>query len=312
MFKILVWGAGYIGIFLGAKLYAMGHNVVLYGRRKLKNLINPILINGEVYQIPSRTYQLEIDNYNIILVTAKLYDVKSALEEIRKYQFHPQIIGFLQNGIVDQSFYEEFASHPGFITFSVFNGYNLAGNEILVRESELGLQVEDTWAGQRICEVLTAADIKCYTTSNMPQTRARKLVVNAALNALSAIERKTIGDLIKNRQLKAVIEGIVRESWEVLKDDYNLPSLTFLQKEIFSLSEQVKEHYSSMYQDLISGRKTEIEFINGTIIRLGKERGIPTPCNQQVYLKLLDQERSIGGKMDIDNNNAPIRWAICG
>ena len=50
-----------------------------------------------------------------------------------------------------------------------------------------------------------------------------------------------------------------------------------------------------MYQDLISRRKTEIEFLNGLIIKLGKEKGIPTPYNQQVYLKLLEQEGRITG-----------------
>ena len=52
MLKILVFGSGSIGTFLGTKLYAAGHNVLLYGRRKLESLKEQILINGDVYQLP--------------------------------------------------------------------------------------------------------------------------------------------------------------------------------------------------------------------------------------------------------------------
>ncbi len=291
MLRILVFGAGSIGIFLGSKLYAAGHNVVLYGRRKLKSLIDPFLINGEVYKLPLRLYQLEPNDYNAIFVTTKLYDIKKVLEEIRKYHFNPQIIAFIQNGIVDKSFYEEFQEHPGFLTFTVFNGYNLTGNQILVTESNLGWQLENTQAGKKICELLILAGIKCNTAPNISQLRAQKLIINAALNALSAIEKKTIGDLILDKKLKEIIDGIIQESWEVLKDDYNLPSLESLRENISDFISQVREHYSSMYQDLISGRNTEIEFLNGFIVKLGKEKGVQTPFNQQVYLNfLLKQE----------------------
>ncbi len=292
MLKILVFGAGSIGTFLGTKLYAAGYNVLLYGRRKLKSLQDKIVINGEVYKLPPRCYQLQPDDYNLILVTTKLYDVKSALEEIGKYHFNPQIIAFIQNGIVDQDFYVEFQEHPGLITVSVFNGYNLTDNNIIVRESHLGLQVEDTVAGRKICDLFTSAGIRCHPTPNIQQMRVKKLIANAALNALSAIEKKTIGELIGDKKIKEVVDEIIQESWAVLKDEYHLPSLESLQEEIYQLSIKVKEHYSSMYQDLISGRNTEIEFLNGFIVNLGRKKGIKTPYNQQVYLATLAEQKN--------------------
>ena len=290
MLKILIFGAGSMGTFLGTKLYAAGHNVILYGRRKLKNITDPILINGEVYKLPPRCYQLEPDEYNVIFITTKLYDIQNTLEQIRKYHLTAQIIAFIQNGIVDKNFYGEFKNHPGFVTVSVFNGYNLAENEIVVTESNLGLQVDDTLAGKKICELLISSGIKCHTTSNIAQMRAKKLIANAALNALSAIEKKKIGDLIIDKKLKEIVDGIIQESWLILRDDYDLPSLASLMKEIYQLIDKVKDHYTSMYQDLVSGRKTEIDFLNGFIINLGKEKGIQAPYNQQVYLKVIEQE----------------------
>jgi ketopantoate reductase len=169
MVKILVFGAGSIGTFLGTKLYAAGHNVVLYGRRKLKSLTDPILINDQVYQLPPRIYQLQPDYYDIIFVTTKLYDIKRALEELEKDHFNPELIAFIQNGIVDQNFYGKFQGHPGLVTCSVFNGHNLIDNQIIVRESDLGWQVEDSTAGQKICELLTEAKINCHTKLGITQ-----------------------------------------------------------------------------------------------------------------------------------------------
>ena len=291
MLKILILGAGSIGTFLGTKLYGAGYNIILYGRKKLKNITDPILINGKTYPLPPRCYQLESEEYNVIFITTKLYDVHNALEQIRKYHLTTGIIAFIQNGIVDQDFYGEFKDHPGFITISVFNGYNFTENEIIVTESNLGLQVDDSLVGKKICELLRSSGIKCHTSSNIAQIRAKKLICNAASNAVSAIERKKIGDLIIDKELKKIVDGIIQESWLILRDDYDLPSLDCLKIEIYQMLDKVKNHYTSMYQDLVSGRQTEIDFLNGFIINLGKEKKIPVPYNQQVYLKTIEQQQ---------------------
>ena len=79
MAKILVFGAGSIGLFLGTKLHASGYMVEIYGRRKLNNLFEEVLINQTKYPAPPRIYQLYPNDYDIIFMTVKLYDIQSAL-----------------------------------------------------------------------------------------------------------------------------------------------------------------------------------------------------------------------------------------
>ncbi len=293
MLKILIFGAGSVGTFLGTKLYAVGHQVFLYGRRKLDSLNEKIFINGKLYRLPPQCYQLQTNDYNAIFVTTKLYDIKNALAELRKYHLNPQIIVFIQNGIVEPEFYEGFQNHLGFTTVSVFNGYHLTGHQIHVKESNLGWQLEDSLVGRKIHELLEEAGIQCHITTNISQIRAQKLIANAATNTLSALEKKTIGELIADRNLKIIVDGIIQESWTLLKEDYDLSDLDSVRKSIYKKLSQVKEHFSSMYQDLISGRETEVEFLNGLIVRLGLEKGIPTPYNQQVYFRLLEEIKSV-------------------
>ena len=82
--KILIYGAGSIGIFLGPSLFAKGHDVTLFGRRKLERLHDSILINGVLHETPPRIYTLPRDEkYDAIFVTTKLYDSEKALTQIR-------------------------------------------------------------------------------------------------------------------------------------------------------------------------------------------------------------------------------------
>ncbi|NEO87098.1 MAG: ketopantoate reductase family protein [Spirulina sp. SIO3F2] len=290
MSKILVFGAGSIGVYLGTKLYAAGHEVTLYGRRKLQSLRDPITINHKLYPLPPRIYQLQGSAYDVILVTTKLYDAQAAAKLIRQHYWHPNLVAFIQNGLVNHQFYADISDYPGFLTVTVFNAYHLQANQISVMESQKGLQVENTEVGQQLVSIFNAAEIRCTVTTEVTQTRCRKLIANAALNALSAIEKKNIGEVMADPHLKQIVDRLILESWQVLSTEHQLPPVAVIQEEIYHLATQVKFHYSSMYQDLISGRRTEIDFLNGLIIELGHKKGIPTPTHCQIYQRICEVE----------------------
>ena len=289
MDKILVFGAGTIGTFLGAKLYAAGHDVTLYGRRKLTKIYDRVLINGIAFKVPPRIYSLEQSRYDIIFVTTKLYDSQTAINELKLNHLEPQIIVFIQNGLVSEGFYGDLENHPGFLTISVFEGYRLIGNQLLATRTDLGWQTENNFTGLKVCKLLQSGNINCTVTSELPEIRAEKLMWNVALNALSAMERKAFGEIMADKNLHKVVDGLFEESYEVLKADYNLASLDLLKQRFYRQIKTVETHYSSTYQDVVSGRKTEIDFLNGLIIKLGRSKGIPTPLNQEIYCKFCQE-----------------------
>jgi 2-dehydropantoate 2-reductase len=294
MDKILVFGAGTIGTFLGANLYAAGNDITLYGRRKLTQIYDRIFINGIPFKVPPRIYNLEASHYDIIFVTTKLYDSQAAIREIQSNHLNPQIIVFIQNGLVEEDFYGDLAKHPSFLTISVFEGYRLIADQLLTTRTDLGWQTENNCTGLKICKLLQSANINCTVTSQLPQLRAEKLMWNVSLNALSAMEKKTFAELMADKNLSLVVDGLFQESYEVLKSDYNLPSLDFLKQRFEQQFKTVKTHYSSTYQDVVSGRKTEIDFLNGLILKIGRNKGIPTPINQEIYCKFCQQISECG------------------
>lgn len=289
MAKILVFGAGSIGLFLGTKLHAAGYVVEIYGRRKLNNLPEKILINQEEYSAPPRLYQLYPNNYDIVFMTIKLYDMQSALEALEQNKISSEILAFIQNGLLEKSFYNQIKGHPGLTTMSIFTGYNLVDNQIIVTDNGLGWHVEDTELGRKIWDLLNSSDIPCSINANLSQVRAIKMIWNVSSNALSALEKKTLGELLEDEKLKVIVYETLKEAYEVLKDEYDLPTLESMEERINRYANQMRNHYSSMYQDAISGRNTEVEFFNGLIVKLGKEKGVPTPYNQDVYLRLLEK-----------------------
>lgn len=289
--RILIYGAGSIGVFLGATFFKQGYDVTLYGRRKLKRLHDSILINGILYKTPPRIYRLKDGSqYDVVFITTKLYDSTHALNDLKKKNISEDVLVLIQNGLVDEDFFKDFHSHPGFVTISVFEGYRLIENQLLATKSGIGWQTENSLAGQKVCGLLEESGVTCKATDDLDSIRAEKMILVCAVGALSAIEKKTVGELIAGNGTKKTIESIIDESYAVLRDNHKLPEIALLKKRFYKTISQIKTHYSSMYQDITSGRKTEIEHLNGYIVQLGIKKGIPTPVNEKIYRKIKSLE----------------------
>jgi 2-dehydropantoate 2-reductase len=285
--SILVYGAGSIGVFLGSKFQTKGYDVTLFGRRKLKQLHDSVLINGELYKTPKRIYTLEPHaKYDFIFITTKLYHSAEALKELNDKDVKSDVLVLIQNGLVDDKLLKDFRKHPGFVTTSIFEGYHLLENQLLATKSGMGWQTENTELGNNLKNLLESADIHCVAVDNLDAIRAEKMILVNAVGALSAIEKKTLGELITELATRKIVDALIDESYAVLKDEHDLPRLFWVKRRVYKTINQVKTHYSSVYQDVQSGRQNEIEYLNGYIVRLGSKRGIPTPVNEEIYKKI--------------------------
>ena len=285
--EILIYGAGSIGIFLGVKLLEHGHHVTLFGRKKLKRLHDSILINGDLHKTPDRVYALEPHKkYDYIFITTKLYHSVEALKELQEKDVSADILVLIQNGLVDDETLKDFRSHPGFVTVSVFEGYHLIENQLLATKSGMGWQTENSPVGNRLQNLLESIGIHAVATDTLDAVRSEKMILVNAVGALSAIEKKTLGELITEPTTRKIVEVLIDEAYAVLKDEHVLPDLSSIKERFYKTIDQIKTHYSSMYQDVLSGRQTEIEYLNGYIVRLGLKKKIPTPMNQEIYRRL--------------------------
>ncbi len=139
----------------------------------------------------------------------------------------------------------------------------------------------------------------------------RKLVVNCALNPLTALEGCRNGELLdaSRPERREQVDAIVSECAEVLRarsparsaeeaaDDDGPLSLAQLLEHVHGVIRSTAPNWSSMVQDVRSGRgATEVDFLNGTVVRWGDERGVPTPRNREMVQRIKEKVQEQGAR----------------
>ena len=279
---ILIVGAGSIGVYLGTLLNSKGHNVFLLGRKKLKKLHETILIGESVYSMPERIYSFpENKSYDFVFVTSKLYDLENNLKIIHDNKIKAKYLLSIQNGIVENELYEKYVKEFNFSSISVFEGFRIVENQLVVNQSKSGWKTDDSRTGKGTAKLLQSAGINCSTEKDLDSIKAEKTIMNCCVNILSAIKKKTFFELYSNPKTKNLMDKLFDESYGVLSKEYKLKPKEKLRELFYQIIKPMK-HYSSTYQDAISGRKTEVQFLNGLIIKLAKKHKLKAPTNQRV------------------------------
>jgi 2-dehydropantoate 2-reductase len=124
-----------------------------------------------------------------------------------------------------------------------------------------------------------------------------KLVVNCAYNALSAITQMPYGRLVQGEQVPNVMRDVVEECLAVARaGGVQIPS--DLHATVGKIGETMPGQYSSTAQDLARGKPTEIEHLNGVVVRKGEALGVPVPANRALLalVRLLEGRARDGAK----------------
>ncbi len=172
-------------------------------------------------------------------------------------------------------------------------------------------------ASATLAETLIAAGIPTTVSANIGSALWSKLIVNCAYNALSAIGPVTYGPMMATEGTRDVITAAIAECLSVA----NACGVTLpgdITETTLALAASMPAQSSSTAQDLARGKPTEIEFLNGHIVRKGREHGIPTPTNLAllVAVRLAEKGRArprptpdatvrLAGSMQSSQGSAP-------
>ncbi len=122
-------------------------------------------------------------------------------------------------------------------------------------------------------------------TTALPDARGAqwtKLIFNAASNPVGALTRLTHGRVCELEPLRGLVSGLIDEGKAVaaaqgiVLDEDPEAMIDYAASVAY-------DHKASMLQDVEAGRQTEIDFLNGAIVRFGREHGVPTPLNQAIW-----------------------------
>jgi 2-dehydropantoate 2-reductase len=125
-----------------------------------------------------------------------------------------------------------------------------------------------------------AAGVPCRISPAIDADLWTKLILNAALNPISAAVHATYGEAVAIPESRVTVTRLVEECVAVARAaGVPLPDTDFAAM-VLAFGEKVGQVYASTAQDLERGKRTEIDALNGYIVRRGAELGVPTPVNQ--------------------------------
>jgi 2-dehydropantoate 2-reductase len=134
-----------------------------------------------------------------------------------------------------------------------------------------------------LAEAISRGGIKSSTTSKLTQDLWSKMLYNCSLNPLGAILNATYGELANSPYARSIMNRVMDEIFLIMQAygyKTHYPSADAFREAFYtSMVPLTAAHRSSMLQDVSSGRRTEIEFLSGRIVLLGREKGIDTPTN---------------------------------
>jgi 2-dehydropantoate 2-reductase len=288
--KIAVLGAGAMGSIFGGRL-SRRHEVWLIDIwREHLDVINAngLLIeeNGQNHCFHPRAVSNahSAGPVDLAIIFVKSIDTATALSQNREL-FTPQtLVLTLQNGWGNIDDILPYVGTENLYVGTTAHGGNVLGPGKVCHAGQgqtyVGVPSGSSGRAQVIADLLTEAGFATDVTDNIVAMIWKKLIVNAAINPLTALLNVPNGYLVECKAASELMKNIVREAVPVV----NAAGMNF---ETAAVIEGVKEvarlttaNRSSMLQDLTGKRPTEIDRINGAIVAQGKTFGIATPYNR--------------------------------
>ena len=145
---------------------------------------------------------------------------------------------------------------------------------------------------EEVAEALERGGARVKVVEDVEPLRWAKLVVNAAINPVTAILQAPNGVVVENPWAKSLAERLALEAAEVAgAKGYSVGNPVEI---VMKVAEATARNISSMAQDIMRCRPTEVDFINGAVVRYGEEVGVETPYNHAAYLLIKALEKRCG------------------
>jgi 2-dehydropantoate 2-reductase len=310
---VVVAGAGAIGSVVGGLLAKNDCTVFLLGRQAHMEAIrkNGLFIDGiwGTHHVTERLHplisgaQLAQRSVDYVLVTVKSYDTESVGRQLRDWGIRFEALVSLQNGYGNvETLVRYFGPH------AVLGARVITGAELLepghvrvtvnadaIRVGPPEGQPELLPLAEAVASLLQSSGIPAEPTLQYREYLWDKILYNSALNPLGAILEATYGELAADPDCRTIMKHVVLEAFAVAKAR-RIPLFWADAEAYFNhfyerLIPPTAAHYPSMLRDLQRRGRTEIDALNGAIVRLAEQVGLTAPTNQTLTTLIHALER---------------------
>jgi 2-dehydropantoate 2-reductase len=299
---IAVVGAGAVGSYFGGMLARTGAAVTLIGRA---THVEAIRRDGLQFESDGRSERVEVQattevaavrGARLVLFCVKSFDTDEAAMQMRPHLEPDAVVLSLQNGVDNPERIRRHIANP-VIPMLIYIGASspAPGHVRHTGGSKLvtgAMNPADRAALDGIAALFTRAGLSVTISDDIEAELWVKLVLNCAYNAVSALSGSNYGRMVAIPEVRRIMQDTVDEIRAVARaKGVRLPDNVV---EInFALADTMPQQRSSTAQDIEKGRRTEIEHLNGYVVRAGEALGIATPVNRTLsaLMKVLEQTR---------------------
>jgi len=307
---ILIAGPGAIGCLVAAYLSRNGNRVCLLdkdSKRAAHISRNGIQVSGISGVWSARVFATsrtkDALTPELAIICTKSYDTESAVRNIAAVAGKDTPVLTFQNGIGNT---EIIAGAVG--KEHVLGGSTSLGATLLsvgcVRHAGMGETVIGSMDGKvtpalkRVRDIFNSSGLPAVLSSDLEGLLWSKLIINVGINALTAITHLNNGRIAEIGEVRSVMHAAVQEAVRIAaKKGIHLLYKNPVEK-VESVCRATSSNIASMLQDVLKGRRTEIDYINGAIVREGIEVGISTPVNEVLLRIVQTIEQSYGITVD--------------
>ncbi len=280
-----------MGTLFSGLLGLAGHEVWLLGRRP--EVVSHIaregvtLVRGEArrtVRVKTTVKAEEAGTAELVVVFVKAYDTLQASKDALPVVGAGTLVLTLQNGLNNVETIASVVGRGGVLAGVTAHGATLLGPGLVRHAGEGETSIGEIDGGEterlaRVADAFRAAGIEVKLSSEVSSLIWGKLVVNASINPLTALLKRRNGELLDKEETRALMRALAMEVAAVARArGVALPHRDPIET-VEAVCRRTSSNRSSMLQDVERGVPTEVDYINGAVVREGEAVGVPTPVN---------------------------------
>jgi len=285
--RIAVMGAGAVGCYFGGVMARAGHEVVLIGRPQH---VDAIRRNGlrmetatfdEQVRVEADTEAAAVRGADLVLFCVKSTDTVEAARQLQPHLGSQTLLLSMQNGVDNAERLRLVVSQPVSAAV-VYVATGMVGPGHVKHYGRGELVIEPAQGAPRAAQAFIDAGVPTEVSDNARGALWSKLLINCAYNALSAVTQQSYGQLVQGEGVWAVIDDLVAEGLAVAQAA-GVQVAGDVPAAVRKIAQTMPGQLSSTAQDLKRGKPTEIDHLNGFLVRRGEELGVATPANRVMH-----------------------------
>ena len=303
--KVAVMGAGAVGCYFGGMLARAGHAVTLIARPEHVQAIDRDGLRlqtttfDEHLRLAASSAPSAVAEARLVLFCVKSTDTESAGALMRPHLAPDALVLCLQNGVDNADRLRAVLPDHTVAAAVVYVATEMAGPGHVQHHGRGDLVIEPTpdtasrtLSSAAVAQALIGAGVPTEVSDNVRGALWAKLILNCAYNAVSAITQLPYGKTAAGLGVPELMRDVVAECLAVAQAE-GVQVQGDVYAAVDKLAGSMPKQLSSTAQDLARGKHSEIDYLNGLIVRRGEALGVATPANRVLWalVKLLEAKQ---------------------